>query len=262
MKLAASNIAWNSASDETMYAYLVSSGFEGLEIAPTRIIQDMPYDRLDEAACFAQELQARYDLTVCSMQSIWFGRQEQMFHSKEEREILLQYTKKAIDFAHVMQCGNVVFGCPKNRVIQERSQYGIAIAFFEELGEYAYRQNTVLAIEANPVIYQTNFVNTTQEALQLCRDIGSKGIAVNLDCGTIVQNEETIQTIAQDIALVNHVHVSEPYLAVLENRSLHTELAAILRMAGYQKFVSIEMRQHEDLAGIKAAIAYVGEIYA
>lgn len=262
MKLAASNIAWDLASDEAMYAHLASSGFAGLEIAPTRILQETPYERLDEAACFANELQKRYKLTVCSMQSIWFGRQEQMFHSREERQILLEYTKKAIDFAQVMKCGNLVFGCPKNRVIQEPGQYDTAVAFFEELGEYAYRRNTVLAIEANPVIYHTNFINTTQEALQLCRDIGSKGIAVNLDCGTIVQNKETIQAIGQDIALVNHVHLSEPYLAVLENRSLHMELAGILRNAGYQKFISIEMRQYEDLAGIKAAIAYAREIYA
>ena len=35
--------------------------------------------------------------TVPSMQSIWFGRQEKIFGTLEERKILVEYTKKAID---------------------------------------------------------------------------------------------------------------------------------------------------------------------
>ena len=38
------------------------------------------------------------------MQSIWFGRQERLFGSEEEREILIDYTKKAVDFAVAIQC--------------------------------------------------------------------------------------------------------------------------------------------------------------
>ena len=64
--------------------------------------------------------------------------------SEEERKILVDYTKKAIDFANRISCKNLVFGCPKNRVSKNENNNDIAISFFRELGEYAKLKNTVL----------------------------------------------------------------------------------------------------------------------
>lgn len=64
-----------------------------------------------------------------------------------------------MDFANAIGCGNMVFGCPKNRVIDHESDEHIAIEFFRLLGDYAKKCNTVLAIEPNTVIYGTNFLN-------------------------------------------------------------------------------------------------------
>ncbi len=45
MKLSVSNIAWDISYNEEMYGYLDEIGFSGLEIAPTKIIPDAPYDQ-------------------------------------------------------------------------------------------------------------------------------------------------------------------------------------------------------------------------
>ena len=119
MKLAISNIAWTDEQDATMYEQMKRIGFEGLEIAPTRIFPQNPYDDLNRAGNWQQELKNKYGFCVPSMQSIWFGRQEKIFGSDMEREQLVFYTKKAIDFAQVIGCRNLVFGCPRNRVVPE-----------------------------------------------------------------------------------------------------------------------------------------------
>lgn len=56
---------------------------------------------------------------MISMQSIWYGRTEKLFGTEEERNLLLDYTKSAVDFAAAIGCKNLVFGCPKNRCIPE-----------------------------------------------------------------------------------------------------------------------------------------------
>ena len=95
MKLSISNIAWAKTDDLKMYEYVAQQGFQGIEIAPTRIFEDNPYDKLQEAEDFAKQLKNEYGLEISSMQSIWFGKTQKIFGSQEERNELIEYTKKA-----------------------------------------------------------------------------------------------------------------------------------------------------------------------
>ncbi|MBQ5846275.1 MAG: hypothetical protein IIW64_06510, partial [Selenomonadaceae bacterium] len=117
MQLAISNIAWSCEYDGQMYKMMEKYGFRGLEIAPTRIFEQKPYDCLSEGKKWAETLRGEYGLSVVSLQSIWYGRNERLFGSHEERQALLEYTKRAIDFACAVGAKNIVFGCPKNRNI-------------------------------------------------------------------------------------------------------------------------------------------------
>ena len=119
MKLSISNIGWSNENDVNVYELMKKYGYSGLEIAPTRIFPEAPYDKLKEAGVWVENFKKKYGLCVSSMQSIWFGRQEKIFGSKEERQILVEYTKKAIDFASVIGCRNLVFGCPRNRICRK-----------------------------------------------------------------------------------------------------------------------------------------------
>ena len=61
--------------------------------------------------------------------------------------------------------------------------------------------------------------------------------------------------------LVNHVHVSEPFLAPIQKRLLHRELAHEMRQNGYSGFVSVEMGSQSNMEQIKEAMAYVAEVF-
>ena len=261
MKLAISNIAWKAEQDKEMYVFLQEQGIEGLEIAPTRIFADNPYERIEEARIWANNLKETYGLVIPSMQSIWFGRNERIFAEQNERDILIQYTKKAIDFAEAVGCRNLVFGCPRNRSFDGKCQEQIAIEFFKELGEYAYSKCTMLAMEANPTIYNTNFINETEQAFELVKKVNSPGFLVNVDLGTIIFNEESLRKLECNIEYINHIHISEPGLALVEKRQMHKELAMILKNSHYDKTISIEMKTQEDLQEVKKTILYIKSVF-
>lgn len=197
------------------------------------------------------------------MQSIWFGKTENIFNSEEERKDLIKYTKKAIDFASEINCKNLVFGCPKNRNInnKECDNINIAVEFFRVLGDYALKKNTILAIEPNPSIYGTNFINTTKEAFDIVKLINNDGIKVNVDLGTIINNEEDLSILDANINLINHIHISEPYLEKIQIREIYKELSTILKCNNYNKYVSIEMKNLNNLDSIKDIISYIMKIF-
>lgn len=258
MKLSISNIAWSTEHDDTMYQLLKDNGFDGLEIAPTRIFPEKPYEHLSEAKDWALQMKEQYGLEVPSMQSIWYGHTEKIFGSKEERKILLDYTKKAIDFAEVIGCHNLVFGNPKNRDAEViPSILPIAIDFFKEIGDYALEHNTVVALEPNPIIYNTHFMNYTEQAVEMAYKSSSDGIKVNIDLGTIIHNEEDINYLKQIPEYINHVHISEPGLNLIEKRDIHRELFAILSSIEYNSFISIEMANKGNIEMVKSIIEYV-----
>lgn len=261
MKLAASNIAWDRNQDKMAYACLKNYGFTGLEVAPSRVIEYEPYQHLNEAEQFALQLRNEYNLEICSMQSIWYGCQQNMFSSSEERIALMEKTCQAVRFAKAMRCNNIVFGCPIQRNMAILGQENIASMFFKEVGNYAKFNGVVFAIEANPAIYNTNFLISTEEALFWAKELQPYGIALNLDIGTMIENKESLDILKNQLPYINHVHVSEPYLQPINKRNIHLELAEWLRENSYDGYVSLEMKKPESFYIWEKAIAYMSEVF-
>lgn len=261
MRLSISNIGWSENNDTHVYEVMKKFGFTGLEIAPTRIFPEKPYEKIDEACRWMENLQSMYGITIPSMQSIWYGKTEKIFDGNKERKILTDYTKSAIDFAEAIGCKNLVFGCSRNRWIPDNGNLRIARDFFREIGEYAYQHNTVIAMEANPPIYNTNFLNTTEAAIAFVEEIDSKGFLLNLDTGTMIENGESVSILSGKQNLINHVHISEIGLMPIQKRELHLELAEMLSRIGYSHFVSIEVGKQEDINVLIDAMMYVREVF-
>ena len=77
----------------------------------------------------------------------------------------------------------------------------------------------------------------------------------------MIQNQESISELVGNIHLINHVHISEPYLKPIKKRELHIELKNLLEKEGYKGFISIEMGKVDDLVEIKKAMSYVSRIF-
>lgn len=263
MRLSISNIAWSSEQDNKVYELMKKHGYSGLEIAPTRIFTESPYDKYIEAETWSKKFKEDYSFFISSMQSIWYGRQERIFGNQEERQFLICYTKKAVDLAAAIDCKNLVFGCPRNRNIPNGVvfQNAIATAFFREIGDYAFNKGTFIGMEANPPIYNTNYINDTKSALELIKEVDSKGFLLNLDVGTMIHNNEDAQELVGSVKRINHVHISEPGLKPIEERDLHKELRKVLDSEGYQGFISLEMGRVDDIQIINDKMQYIRSIF-
>ena len=261
MRLSVSNIGWGAEKDEKVYGLMKKYGYSGLEIAPTRIFSEAPYDKAAWVRVWKEKLWKEYGFLVPSMQSIWFGRQEKLFGTEEERRFLLDYTKKAVDFAAAAGCKNLVFGCPRNRNLPVGADRDRGILFFRELGDYALERGTAIGMEANPPLYGTNYINDTRSALELIETVGSKGFLLNLDVGTMIQNEEEVRELEGCVHLINHVHISEPGLGPVKARQLHWDLSWLLKAEGYKGFVSVEMGKTEDMLVLEDGLRYVAGIF-
>lgn len=273
MKLAISNIGWESQYNEQVYQMMKRYGFCGIEIAPTVWIPEKPYasEQRMQAKHIATELKENYGFSVCSMQSILYGKQEKLFGTEDDRTQLYEYMLNAIDYASALECGNLVFGCPKNRCLPEGwtnnmdPVQAIEMDFFGKLGDYAKAKGTTLSMEANPPIYNTNYVNTTLQALELVERTNSKGFLLNLDVGTMIQNEEKVADLADYVHLIHHVHISEPGLQIIKQRELHQELSEILSKRGYNGYISIEVGKgnlgDEPLVALEYMMDYVAGIF-
>ena len=110
---------------------------------------------------------------------------------------------------------------------------------------------------ANPIIYNTNYINTTEQAIALIKEVDSEGFKLNLDLGTMIHNEESFEILNGNENLINHVHISEPGLRKIEERDMHSEIASILKKSSYENFVSIEMAKQEKKESIIDTIKYV-----
>lgn len=263
MKISICNIAWDSNEDVNVYRLLSEEGIAGIEVAPTILFPTEPYLHIKDALKWKKKLLNDFGLEISSIMSIWYGRGENIFYSRENRTELMEYSKLAIQFAECLGARNVVFGCPKNRNGYSRDirNREVALEFFHSLGEVAEKHNTVIGLEANPTVYHTDFLNTTIDTIKFIETIDSKAVKLNLDVGTIVYNNESLDFIEQGRKIINHVHISEPFLRKIRFHSIHRSLSKFLYSIDYKGYVSIEMERQIDLEDIREVILYMKEVF-
>ena len=87
-QLSISNIAWHKEDDEAVYTAMQQAGFTGLELAPTRIFSETPYENLTSALLFGGYLKNRWGFSVPILQSIWYGQPSRCLTTRRRRSSL------------------------------------------------------------------------------------------------------------------------------------------------------------------------------
>lgn len=267
MKFCISNIAWDTAEDNDVFELMLQNGFTSLELAPGK------YFSLSELETpKAINLKAQINtlgINIVSLQGILFNTNNLfLFEDENSRNLLFNHLKRIIDYAHLLGVTNIVFGCPKNRVIGSKNRetcIGIAIDFFKLLGDYAKVKNTIIGLEPNAKEYSTDFLITTEETIDFLNELNHEHVKLNFDLSTAILNNENIETnIMRGAHLINHVHVSEPFLKpVSQYETKHLALFTSLQKINYRKNISIEMAatSKHNLDQIQSTIEFVKKIY-
>jgi sugar phosphate isomerase/epimerase len=248
MRLAISNIAWPTDQDELVAKVLRDEGVEGIEIAPTKW---WPNPLL----ATKQEINDRRGywedrgFSIVAAQSLLFGKGElQLFGDAGTQQALRNYLMAIIDLCGSLGAGPLVFGSPKNRkrgdlLVEDANR--IASSFFGSLAGYAHQCGTCLSLEANPPYYGADFMTTVAEVMDVVRAVDHPGVRLQIDTACMNYVNDLPGTLEKwESSFIAHFHVSEPNLVEIGTGNVdHDAFADVIRAIGYEKWISIEMRE-------------------
>ncbi|MBI4136925.1 sugar phosphate isomerase/epimerase [Candidatus Roizmanbacteria bacterium] len=270
MKLAISNIAWNKEENTSIRELLQRQHIPAIEIAPGIMWQDPTTVSPDEVS-LVRTFWKKGGINIVAMQGLLFRQHElKLFDDTTSRKKMYDYLVKIIELAYSLGVESLIFGSPTNRIIPdsmpETNARDIAFDFFNSLGFVAQKNNVFICIEANPESYGTNFLNTSDQVLQFVKDLDHSHIRLQLDIGAMTINKEDYaSTINKAVPFAHHVHVSEPDLKSIPQKTTdHESISHTLLQTSYNGYVSIEMRaksENSNIERVKKSISFLRSTY-
>ena len=270
MKLAFSNLAWPATDDGTALPELRASGFDALEVAPTRLWPD-PLERSAEDVAAARAVVEAAGLRIVALQSLLFQRPDlQLFGDAEARQGLFDHLLGMAELASQLGATRLVFGSPGNRRRGELSVEQadeIAVELFGRLGAAAADRGVSFCIEANPVDYKCDYLTDAVASTAFVRAVDSAGVRLHLDTACMAMaGDDAGERIRAGADVLAHVHASAPQLGAVGPGGLvdHEVVAAALREIDYTGHVSVEMLAQTDdvLGSVRRTADYVRKTYA
>jgi D-psicose/D-tagatose/L-ribulose 3-epimerase len=260
MKLAISNLAWDESENVEIAKLLHKYDVLAIEVALSKV---------SDIHLF-KKFWGDQHIKIVATTSLLFGHPELLlFKDQDTRSQTLKYLVKAVEDAAFVGARTMVFGSPKNRSKQglaDEDASNIAVEFFNKIGKEAKKYGVYFVIEPNPPLYGTDFINTTQEAIQLVKLVNHPNFGVHLDTSTMTINKEGYaKTIAEALPYAHHFHISERGLKPIPSRDTdHAKVAKALKESGYKDWVSIEMPLGQDidhLEQIEKTLGFVTSVY-
>ncbi|MBS5316736.1 MAG: TIM barrel protein [Clostridiales bacterium] len=269
MKISISNIAWDKKDDERVYDILYENRIYGVDVAPARVFEH-PFNITNlQGQEFIKGIGIK-ELVPVGMQSLLYGTEGlQLFENEEKSTQTIEHLKKIMDYAKKIGITRVVFGSPKNRLINNMSKREIEYkseVIFNELGDYAMSKDLYFCIEPNPTLYGADYITSTLEGVELVKKINNPGFRLHLDLGTILINNENMEEVVAEAApITQHVHLSHPNLEqVIGNEKQHTIFRDLLKKYNYTGVVAIEMKNSmsiDNVERVKESIEFISSIY-
>ncbi|PKG93989.1 sugar phosphate isomerase/epimerase [Pseudomonas sp. Choline-3u-10] len=269
MRLAISNIAWDTAEDEAVATLLQRFAVDAIDIAPGKYFPE-PTKATDGDIALVKYWWAERGIEITGMQALLFGTTGlNVFGSAESQAALLTHLAAICRIGSGLGATRVVFGSPKNRDrsgLDDQDALEMAIPFFRQLGDIAQASGVTVCLEPNPTCYGANFMTTSAETAQVVRCVAHPAIRMQLDTGALTINGENPLVVLHDCAaLIGHVHASEPDLLPLgDGGTNHGQMADTLSQYLPTHVVSIEMVATKDeshVASIERALQVATQHY-
>lgn len=246
MRLAVSNIAWDTSEDEGIAKLLNQYGVNAIDVAPGKYFPE-PVKATDEEIAFVKRWWAERGIEITGMQALLFGTAGlNVFGTPKAQDAMLQHLTAVCRIGSGLGATRLVFGSPKNRDrngLNDEQAIEIAIPFFRRLGDIARSYGVVVCLEPNPSCYGANFMTTSSETARIVEQVAHPAIQMQLDTGALTINGEDLETVLRSSAiLIGHIHASEPNMVPLgEGGADHATVAACLKQQLPKRIVSIEM---------------------
>ncbi|MFP4056120.1 MAG: sugar phosphate isomerase/epimerase family protein [Candidatus Brocadiia bacterium] len=248
MRFAICNELFEGWPLERVLRYAASVGYEGVEVAPFTLAEDireLPAGRAAEVRRAAEEA----GMAIVGLH--WLLSSPKGLSINGPDEAARERTRDFM-FALIRLCRDLggqvmVFGSPGQRNVAEGDTYEAAwersVAMFRSCGDEAARHGVTIALE--PLTSkETNFLRTKDEAVRLIEAVDCPAVRLHLDVKAMVGEEErppeTIIRESKDH--LAHVHANDVNLRGpgFGEVDFHP-IAAALRDIGYESWVSVEV---------------------
>jgi D-psicose/D-tagatose/L-ribulose 3-epimerase len=246
MRLAFSNIAWDTDEDAAIVTLLQRFGVDAIDVAPGKYFH-APGDATDGDIARVKNWWFERGIEITGMQALLFGTTGlNVFGPPEAQDAMLLHLTAVCRIGAGLGATRLVFGSPKNRDrtgLSDQQAMDVAVPFFRRLGDIAQSYGVVICLEPNPTYYGANFMTTSSETVEVVRQIGHAAVRMQFDTGALTINGEDPVTVLQDCApLIGHVHASEPDLLPLCGGGIdHAAVVTAIKQYLPNHVVSIEM---------------------
>lgn len=267
IKLAISNIAWPSEEEASFLKYIKDWGCAGVEIAPSRVWPKPLETTKDDRLSFSKFVR-NYGLEIPAMQALLYNCNDLgLFRDSATETKTVEYLTGLCMIAADLGARVLVFGSPANRKIGTmplQEAFERAASFFSRVAPAAKELGVCICIE--PLRPQeTDFITTAREGLSLVEMVNNEGFGLHLDAKAVAaEGGDFLMTFKSVLHRLEHFHINDPGLIEVNSTGLvdHSALAKALKSAGYNRYVSIEMRtlqSHYNV--IKRSLAFSEETY-
>jgi len=262
MRLAISNIAWDTSEDEAIARLLRHYRVDAIDIAPGKYFPD-PGKVSDAEVAEVRDRWTKRGVEITGMQALLFGTSGlNLFGPPDVRDAMLTHLTAVCRIGAVLGATRLVFGSPKNRDragLSDTETKGIAVPFFRRLGDIASFHGVTICLEPNPPCYGANFMTTSVETATVVEQVAHPAIRMQLDTGALTINGEDPTAVLRDnAALIGHIHASEPNLVPLgDGGTDHARVFDALMGCLPEHLVSIEMlatQRERHVASVQRAL--------
>jgi len=251
VKFAISNIALPSYHHQHELYSLREIGFEGLEVAPSKVWEDTKNITFAQVKLFRRQVEVA-GLEIIGLHSLFFDQPGLgLFRGEQVRKNTLNFLVHLSKICADLGGRTLVFGSPAAR---QRKDLPTSIAdeetvlFFSDLSEAIKLHGTFFVIEALGA-NETDYIHSVLHALEIMKKVNCKELQSHLDAKALVDACEVRLDIFQKVApTLVHFHANDPGLVVLGETGEvdHALLGNLLKKINYNRYISLEQRMMEQ----------------
>ncbi len=255
-------------------AFAKKVGYDAIEIAPFTIANDV----MEISVQTRKEIRQTAEKIGIEISGIhWVLVQTEGFHLTHPdvavRERTSKYFSELVDFCADIGGEIIVVGSPKQRdlmqgVSQEQAWDFATEIFREPVMRAEHRAVTICFEPLAPT--ETNFINTAVEAIRFTQQLNTPHFKIILDVKAMCS-----ETSGGALALPQIIRESWPHFAYFHANDKNLKgpgfgevdfkpIAAALREVGYKGFISVEVFNFEEGAGVIAtkSFEYLKQVFA
>ena len=243
-KLCVSNICVNTISQIQFASILKLYGIKNIQIAPTKLIRSW-----NELEHLDLSIYKKLGLNIYAFQSITYTLNNLNIFNDKTSVDLYNHITKIIDCAEYYGVKILVFGCPRNRKVLDKSldNNKMFVEFFKKIGDYLYGKNVKICLENNSKKYNCNFINTIEECSRIVREINKNNIKMMVDLGNAIMEKDNWYYLKKHMDIIYNIDVAQPFMQDLTSpNEAHEVFNFVIKNNNYNKIINLEMLIKDD----------------